>query len=131
MWPHRLYYAFWMTVYFRLLGTRHSSEWQYIFRELTLFQIFIALRFTAVFLKSFLLSPVQCFTVAIVGSLLENPVSRFVSRSLINIDRGNRGDCGSFSLVLFTNVWKFKKSEKRLLLKTFKQKFIFEISLIY
>ena len=74
---------------------------------------------------------IQCCRLVVVGALAENSSSRCLSHSLINIEWGGRGDCRSVTLILPTIVWKLKKSEKSLLLKTIKPKFIFEISLNY
>lgn len=45
-------------------------------------------------------APIQYCRVAIVGSLLKNPVSRCASRSQINIEWRDRGDCRNVTLVL-------------------------------
>ena len=76
-----------------------------------------------------LFSPIQCWSVAIISSLLKNPVSRCVSRSLINMEWRDRRDYRTVALplqtVLSTIFWKLKNPKKSLFLKTIKQKFIF------
>ena len=72
-------------------------------------------------------SPIPCCRVAIVGYLVENPVSRCVIQHWMK----GQGDCRSVTLVLSTTVWKLKKCKKGLLMKTIKRKSFFEISLTY